>query len=70
MLKKHVHENKSVIDKLSENEDGQLLYNGEQIATGPGGGGGSIKGTLTHIGPEPSEELAVGGFWFKTTNNN
>lgn len=70
VLKKHIHENKSVIDKLSENEDGQLLYNGEQIATGPGGGGGSIKGTLTHIGPEPSEELAVGGFWFKTTNNN
>lgn len=82
VLKKHVHDNNSVLDKLSENEEGQLLYDGKQIATGPSinpgpggnpgggspgtGGGGSIVGTLTHIGTQPSPDLAVGGFWFKT----
>lgn len=31
---KHTHENKAVIDKFTESDDGTVLYNGEQIASG------------------------------------
>ena len=31
---KHSHTNKAVIDKFSESDDGTVLYNGEQIASG------------------------------------
>ena len=32
--KAHTHDNKTVIDKFSESDDGTVLYNGEQIASG------------------------------------
>lgn len=66
---RHIHRNQPVLDKLSENAEGNLLYNGKQIATGPssgGGGGGTIEGSLTCVGPRPSPDLAVGGLWFNT----
>lgn len=62
---KHFHANQNVIDKLSSTTDGKLLYDGKQIATG-GGGGGTIEGSLTCVGPRPSEDLAIGGLWFNT----
>ena len=64
VIKKHDHINKSVLEKLSENEDGNLLYNGKQIATGPGGGG-SLDGVISSVGTTPSDDLATGGLWFR-----
>lgn len=44
--KKHSHSNISVLDKFSESQDGDPLYNGEPIGGG-GGGGGGINYTTT-----------------------
>lgn len=32
--KKHTHDNKSVLDKLAESENGDLLYDGIEIGSG------------------------------------
>lgn len=37
-LKSHEHNNKAIIDKFSEAEDGKLLYNGSLIESGSSGG--------------------------------
>lgn len=64
VIKKHIHGNKTVLEKLSENEEGNLIYDGKEIATGPGGGG-SLDGVITSVSTTPPEDLATGGIWFK-----
>lgn len=63
---RHIHRNKDVVDKLSQDEEGNLLYDGKEIAVGGSGNGGSINGTLTSVGSYANRDLAVGGIWFNT----
>ena len=41
--KKHEHDNKTVLDKLTESENGNLLYNGKDINSGTDNIGATIK---------------------------
>lgn len=64
---KHTHVNLTVIDKLSEDSEGNLLYDGKEIATGSGtiDGGSSLDGVITTVSEETPTDLATGGIWFR-----
>lgn len=66
---KHTHDNSSVIEKLSEDGEGNLLYDGKEIATGSSSGtiDGSISldGVITTVSEETPTNLATGGIWFR-----
>lgn len=64
---KHTHVNSTVIDKLSEDSEGNLLYDGKEIATGSGtiDGGSSLDGVITTVSEETPTDLATGGIWFR-----
>lgn len=63
----HIHANSTVIDKLSEDSEGNLLYDGKEIATGSGtiDGGSSLDGVITTVSEETPTDLATGGIWFR-----